>query len=267
MGQQSSWDRNGQQWQSTVAVLGADRVANNRNSIAEELAELREGFEAVVNVPDRAPAVPRAHVAIPVAPGFMLVAFGSTRPRFRSLVLAPSRLRIQRHAVHGANVRPRAPRAVREDGEAWADFPPDDFTLIVELWLKDEVYPGLVREPYDDRARAVWSWAPTDLSADGSGGSSGRGPGRSGPADSARSLPRDRAAGRLRDAPANRPNRPIRTTVAPTPAPTPAHPGPLKGRLRYSVGGLWQDEGGPVVPVFVTSWRRSRRGRMANGQR
>ena len=37
-----------------------------------------------------------------------------------------------------------------------ADFPPDDFTLKVELWLQDEVYPGLLQEPYDERARVAW---------------------------------------------------------------------------------------------------------------
>ena len=44
VGQQSSWDRNGQQWQSTVAVLGVDRIANTRNELAEEIAALRGSF-------------------------------------------------------------------------------------------------------------------------------------------------------------------------------------------------------------------------------
>lgn len=44
VGQQSAWDRNGQQLQLTVAVLGVDRVTNTRNELAEEIAALREGF-------------------------------------------------------------------------------------------------------------------------------------------------------------------------------------------------------------------------------
>jgi len=36
------------------------------------------------------------------------------------------------------------------------DFPPDDLTLSVRRWLATEVYPGLLGEPFDDRAAAVW---------------------------------------------------------------------------------------------------------------
>jgi hypothetical protein len=36
------------------------------------------------------------------------------------------------------------------------DYPPDDFTLAVKTWLKDEIYPGLLQEPWTDRADAVW---------------------------------------------------------------------------------------------------------------
>lgn len=32
--------------------------------------------------------------------------------------------------------------------------------------------------------------------------------------------------------------------------PVPEHPGPLRGSLRYGVGGLWQDDDGPVLPMF-----------------
>jgi len=36
------------------------------------------------------------------------------------------------------------------------DYPPDDLTLKVRNWLADEVYPGLLNEPFDARAAAVW---------------------------------------------------------------------------------------------------------------
>ena len=44
IGQQSSWDRNGQQWQSTVAMLGGADVARGRSELAEDIAALRDGF-------------------------------------------------------------------------------------------------------------------------------------------------------------------------------------------------------------------------------
>lgn len=36
------------------------------------------------------------------------------------------------------------------------DYPPDDLTLSVKEWLKNEIYPGLLQEPWTDRADAVW---------------------------------------------------------------------------------------------------------------
>ncbi len=37
-----------------------------------------------------------------------------------------------------------------------SDYPPDDLTLAVRQWLAQEVYPGLLQEPFDERAAAVW---------------------------------------------------------------------------------------------------------------
>lgn len=39
---------------------------------------------------------------------------------------------------------------------ATVDYPPDDFTLEVLSWLKFEIYPGLLNEPWTDRACTVW---------------------------------------------------------------------------------------------------------------
>jgi len=36
------------------------------------------------------------------------------------------------------------------------DLPPDDYTLEIARWLREEIYPGLLQEPWTERAHVVW---------------------------------------------------------------------------------------------------------------
>lgn len=115
---------------------------------------------------------------------------------------------------------------------AQIDFPPDDFTLNVTEWLRGEVYPGLLQEPFDDLAFAVWV-----------GGINGFiGLWTTGFASHA--APRDRLQLCKHEIFLR-----IYNIKFPPPAPTPID-GAMKGRLRYRVGGLWEDDRGPVAPLF-----------------
>lgn len=115
---------------------------------------------------------------------------------------------------------------------AHIDFPPDDFTLNVTEWLREEVYPGLLQEDFTDRAFAVWV-----------GGTNGflglwtEGFGAGAP-------PRERLLLCKHEV-----FRRIYNVKFPPAAPVPID-GTMKGRLRYQVGGIWQDDQGPIVPLF-----------------
>jgi hypothetical protein len=103
--------------------------------------------------------------------------------------------------------------------------PPDDFVLDVITWLRNEVYPGLVGQPFDDRACAVWVAGARGYVAIWDG--------------SHESDPRVRHTNAKHEL-----FRRIEAVVHPPPPPPPGLIRPIMGSLRVQNGG-WADDSGP----------------------